>query len=464
MATGKKITRGFDWILIGVYLCLVLVGLTMVYSTTYHDYLNESIWGLNTPFGRQLVWSGISIASLLLISLIDWQVWNTFSLPLYVFAVIVLIALLAFGTEIKGARSWLRIASFSIQPSEFAKIATLIFYANLLSSVQIRLKETKSLLVLLGVISLPALLIILQPDPGSALTFGSLLIVTYRKGLSPIYFIALIAIFLTLVTSLIYGFYLVSSIVFLIGLIAVLNFKRTKYRAFLLVLTLGLFNILTYRYDVVHYSIIVNALFFMFHLWYFNKRKSIYSKVSVMATLLFLSALSLGSSYAFHNILKPHQQDRINVWLQPEECDPQGSLYNLIQSKFAIGSGGLRGRGFLEGTLTKLNYVPEQTTDFIFSSIGEEQGFVGSALVVVLFLILIMRIVNIGEFSSHLYILYFSYGVAGFIFIHFFLNIGMTMGLSPVIGIPLPFISKGGSSLLAFSIMIGIVLSMSKDR
>ena len=180
--------------------------------------------------------------------------------------------------------------------------------------------------------------------------------------------------------------------------------------------------------------------------------------------MLLLCLISFSSSYAFSNILKPHQQDRINVWLQPEKCDPRGSLYNLLQSKLAIGSGGLNGKGFLEGTLTKLNYVPEQTTDFIFSSVGEEQGFIGSAALIILFMLVIFRIVNIGERSKHAFVLCFSYGAAGFIFLHFFLNIGMTMGLCPIIGIPLPFISKGGSSLMAFSMMIGIVLNMSKER
>jgi len=209
---------------------------------------------------------------------------------------------------------------------------------------------------------------------------------------------------------------------------------------------------------------LINAGVFLFHLWRYKSQRGLRSKAFLLANLLGLCMLSFVSFYAFTNILKPHQQDRINVWLQPEKCDPRGSLYNLLQSKLAIGSGGLTGKGFLEGNLTKLNYVPEQTTDFIFSSIGEEQGFIGSALVVILFVILVLRIIRIGERSKHAFILCTAYGIAGFIFFHFFINIGMTMGLSPVIGIPLPFISKGGSSLLAFTIMIGIVLNMSKAR
>jgi len=184
----------------------------------------------------------------------------------------------------------------------------------------------------------------------------------------------------------------------------------------------------------------------------------------LFSSIIVLSAFSFGSNYAFHEFLAPHQKDRINVWLQPEKCDPRGSLYNLLQSKLAIGSGGFSGKGYLNGTLTKLNYVPEQTTDFIFSSIGEEQGFLGSASVVILFLILTLRLIRIGEGSSYSFVKAYCYIIAGFIFMHFFINIGMTMGISPVIGIPLPFISKGGSALLSFSMMIGIALNMSKHR
>ena len=463
MATTLRSKRGFDWILFLVFLCLAGTGLAMVYTTTFNDF-SSSMWNISSPFGRQLLWAAASLVVLLFLSGIDWQVWNTLALPLYGVGVILLLALLLFGTEIKGAQSWLRIGSLSLQPSEFVKLTTILLTANLLSSIRIRLNELKSQMIVFGVLALPAFLIILQPDPGSALTFGSLLILSYRKGLSASYYIALIALFLTLVFSFTFGFYLVSSIVFLIGTCTVLNFDRSRYLAMLLVLTLVLVNILTYRYQVVHYSIVLNLVVFLFHLWRFSNNRDLYSKLFLFGNMLLLCIISFSSSYAFSNILKPHQQDRINVWLQPEKCDPRGSLYNLLQSKLAIGSGGFSGKGFLEGTLTKLNYVPEQTTDFIFSSVGEEQGFIGSAALVILFMIMVFRIVNIGERSKHSFVMCFSYGVAGFIFLHFFLNIGMTMGLCPVIGIPLPFISKGGSSLMAFSMMIGIALNMSRER
>ncbi|MFT4565690.1 MAG: rod shape determining protein RodA [Saprospiraceae bacterium] len=463
MATALRSKRGFDWLLFLVFLCLIGTGLVMVYATTYNDF-SSSMWNISSPFGRQLLWAVASIVIMLFLSAIDWQVWNTLALPLYSFGIVLLIVLLIFGTETKGAQSWLRIGSFSLQPSEFVKLTTIILTANLLSSIRIRLTEPKSQMIVFGVLALPAFLIILQPDPGSALTFGSLLILTYRKGLSASYYIALLALFSTLVFSFTFGFYLVFSVVFLIGTCLVLNFDKARYMAILLVLTLILVNILTYQNQIVYYSIFLNFIVFLFHLWRFSNNRDFYSKFFLFGNLLLLCLISFSSSYAFSNILKPHQQDRINVWLQPEKCDPRGSLYNLLQSKLAIGSGGLNGKGFLEGNLTKLNYVPEQTTDFIFSSVGEEQGFIGSAALIILFMIMVFRMINIGEASKHSFVLCVCYGVAGFIFLHFFLNIGMTMGLCPVIGIPLPFISKGGSSLMAFSMMVGIVLNMSKER
>jgi len=179
---------------------------------------------------------------------------------------------------------------------------------------------------------------------------------------------------------------------------------------------------------------------------------------------ILLMLFSFGTKFAFDNFLKPHQQDRLNVWLNPSKSDPQGSLYNIIQSKTAIGSGGVRGKGFLKGTMTKLNYVPEQTTDFIFSTIGEEQGFIGVVGIVILYTILLYRITIIGERAKHKFIQFYAYSIAGILFLHYFINIGMTMGLMPVIGIPLPFISKGGSSLLVFSVMLGALLRMDLAR
>ena len=206
---------------------------------------------------------------------------------------------------------------------------------------------------------------------------------------------------------------------------------------------------------------VVALLVMLFLVWRQRQRQII---LAIPAMILLGVLLTGTTGFVFNKVLKPHQQDRINVWLQPSECDPQGALYNIIQSKVAIGSGGLTGKGFLEGSMTKLNFVPEQATDFIFSTIGEEQGFLGSAAVILLYLALILRIIFIGERSENKLLRHYAYGLGGMLFFHFFVNIGMTMGLVPVVGIPLPFISKGGTALLSFTIMISVFTKMAKSR
>ena len=240
--------------------------------------------------------------------------------------------------------------------------------------------------------------------------------------------------------------------------------KYKPFRAGLLLLVVASMSITVYLNGFHNYGLLIAAVVLIgFSIWYLIDRKS--SFLAVVTTPVALAIiLSFASSYTFNNILQPHQQDRINVWLRPTKCDPYGSLYNIIQSKVAIGSGGIQGKGFLKGEMTKLNYVPEQSTDFIFSTVGEEQGFLGSFMVIFLFTVLLIRITMIAERGKNKFIRYYAYSVASIIFVHFFINIGMAMGLMPVIGIPLPFLSKGGSSLLGFSIMIGVLLKMDQAR
>ncbi len=466
MAISKPLSNlpKFDWIVFLSYLALVVTGLMMIYTTTYHDYTDVNMWSMSTPFGKQVVWAIVSLGLLFIAYLMDWQLWNTLSLPLYGLGLLSLLLLLFIGTEIKGATSWIIIGPFSIQPSEFAKFTTAIYVSSLLSAIRFNLNDVKTQLFIFGVIFMPSALIILQPDPGSAITFFSLFILLYRRGLPSMYYVIIIALFLTLVVSLVYGYQMGISLIFLTGLLFALDFSKSRVSSTMLFITMVLTTILCYQYELTIYAMALNFAVLVFLLFYFNKKKTYSTKFYFMGMVAVLSLLSFSSSYAFNNILKPHQQDRINVWLQPEKCDPRGSLYNLLQSKLAIGSGGLTGKGYLNGTFTKLNYVPEQTTDFIFSSVGEEQGFIGSAAVVILFLVLILRLIQRGEDSKYLFVKNYAYAIAGFIFLHFFINIGMTMGISPVIGIPLPFISKGGSSLMAFSIMIGVSLKMFRSR
>lgn len=461
--SGRR-SSGIDWILVFSYLALVTIGLMMIYTTTYNDYGEDSMWSLRSPVGSQLIFAALSFVLIIFLSVLDWHVWNTLSLPAYTVGILLLILLFFIGTEIKGAKSWISLGPGNLQPSEFAKLATALFAASLLSSVQTKLSQLKSQVLMVGIMSLPAFLIILQPDPGSALTFLSLLIVYYRFGMPQIYYVSMLLLFLTVVFSLTQGFIVVASALFFIGSVFLTNISKKDILPVMLLASLLLVNILCYQFDVMHVALGLNIIYLLSRLFFLHRPQNIISPLSILSGIALLCIISFGSSFAFDHLLKPHQQDRINVWLQPEKCDPRGSLYNLLQSKLAIGSGGLTGKGYLNGTLTKLNYVPEQTTDFIFSSIGEEQGFLGGIGVIVLFTIMVLRLISIGEHSKYSFVRAYCYAVAGFIFCHFFVNIGMTMGISPVIGIPLPFISKGGSSLLSFSIMIGIALNMSKEK
>ena len=454
----------FDWVLFIIYIALVGIGLMMLFATTYHDIDEGNIFSPNSTFGRQAIWAVLSLVALIVVVLLDWQIFNSLAIPIYALSILSLILVLIFGREINGAKSWIVLGPFSLQPSEFVKLSTAIYLASFLSVIRNDLRNIRSQLVSAAIFLLPSALIMLQPDAGSALTFFSLLILLYRRGLPSLYFIVAILIFLTVVFTLIYGVSVALTILFLMMVAFLVDFSKMRLFSIMLLTTLILSSLVCFQFDWSLYSAILNGLATVAVLYFFNPRQSIGTKFSLLGGFAMLALLSYSSLFAFNNILQPHQQDRINVWLQPEKCDPRGSLYNLLQSKLAIGSGGLTGKGYLDGTFTKLNYVPAQTTDFIFSTIGEEQGFVGGVAVIILFLLLIVRIIQKGEDSKYPFVKNFSYAIAGFIFLHFFVNIGMTMGISPVIGIPLPFISKGGSSLLAFSMMIGIALNMYKSR
>lgn len=307
---------------------------------------------------------------------------------------------------------------------------------------------------------IPAFLIFIQPDAGTALLFLAFLVPLFRAGLNASLYI--LAGFLTFIFigSLIWPITIMLIILLLMTyLFMVLNTQQKRIPLSILVL-LALFSMASYSY--LDYRIILGitviaGLYFSYLLFQKGKYKQLITSALIIVGS---TLLSLGTKWAFNNLLKPHQQERINVWLRPELSDPQGALYNIIQSKTAIGSGGFSGKGFLNGSMTKLNYVPEQQTDFVFSILGEEQGFIGSFSLIVLFTFMIMRITVIAERASLPFIKYYAYSFAGLLFVHFFVNIGMTLGIMPVIGIPLPLVSKGGSALLAFSIMMAVLLKM----
>ena len=406
-----------DWWLILIYLFLVTVGIVNVYSATYTESL-ESIFDFSQLVGKQLLFLFISIFLGAIILGINIKFFEHFATSSYITSILLLIGLFFFGKTVSGATSWYDLGGFSLQPSEFAKIGTAMMIAGYLGKFQSDLKKSKTLLKVIGYLLIPFILIVLQPDPGSALVYFAFFIPLLREGLNFAYLI----IFLSLLA------------LFFITL----SFKLST--------SIGIIGIITF----VIYLIL----------------KKFSSKIKIwpfILTFIISIGFSFSVDYIFNNLFEQRHRDRINVVIG-KTLDSKGVGYNINQSKIAIGSGGLRGKGFLQGTQTKGDFVPEQQTDYIFSTIGEEWGFLGGFLVILMFGILIIRIIIRAEKQNSKFRRVFSYGVAGLIFIHFFVNIGMTLGMVPTIGIPLPFISYGGSSLLAFSLMIFIHLNFDANR
>ncbi len=458
-----------DWMTFSLYLSLIGVGWLMIYTVGYGEegYPTSRVdFLMDTTVGKQTIFMGISAVLLLFTLIIDWKFWRTFAYLIYGATLAFLLAVLLFGKEIKGATSWFALpGGLTLQPSEFAKFGACLAMAAFLSTYSTNLRERRSQLTALGLMLAPMVLILLQPDAGSALIFTSFLIVLYREGMPSLPYAMALSIIALLILSLSFNpNYVIIGLlqVGLLGLIA--NLKKYQWYGFgaLAVLVAG--SIVAIQNGFFLYTFITNLVLLaglsVFMWMDRQERIALLSFGSVgIGTLLVLS-----TSYAFNNFLKPHQQDRINVWLNPSKCDPQGSLYNLLQSKAAITSGGIQGKGFLQGNMTKLNYVPEQATDFIFCTVGEEQGFIGSFAIIALFLILMLRITIVAERQRSNFSRQYAYGVAGILFIHFLINIGMTMGFMPIIGIPLPFISYGGSSLMGFTLMIGVLLKLDSHR
>jgi rod shape determining protein RodA len=458
-----------DWVTFSLYLSLVVVGWLMIFAVEYdgnniQEALRSYNFGLDTTIGKQSLWIGIGLLVFFLTYVIDERFWQNFAYPVFVFSLVLLIGVLIFGQEIKGAKSWFSFGGFSFQPSEFAKFGTALALSAFLSVHNTNLSNFRSQVIAGLIFLLPVALILLQPDAGSALVFLSFLIVLFRAGMPMQYYAILLLVVTLFILGLIFDpLYVTLGFGLVVSLIMILNLRRKFYW----LLMWGVLSSISVSAILFGYLIegVVAGFLLLPVLFYVHLRQRTARLATLLTTYLLAGAGFIYSiNYAFDHFLKPHQQDRLNVWLRPDLCDPQGSLYNVIQSKMAIGSGGLEGKGFLQGTLTKLNYVPEQSTDFIFCTVGEEQGFIGSVAIILLFVILLLRLVVIGERQRNDFAKYYAYGVAGIIFVHFFVNIGMTMGMLPIIGIPLPLISKGGSSLVGFTIMLAVLLKMDSNR
>lgn len=464
MAQPTKGRASIDWIAFSLYLSLVFIGWFMVYSAEYAD-VAEGVLFMDTPYGRQLIFIGIAFSLLLLTLNIDWKFWRNFAYPIYGIGIASLLLVLLVGIEVKGAKSWFYLAGFSLQPAEFVKFATCLVLAVYVSSPTVKLSQPRTVLFAVGTFLLPVFLILLQPDAGSALVFFSFLILLYREGLSPTPIILAILVGLIFILSLLVGTQAVLTMLMLAGMFFLV--QQLDYRLYwnISIMLLAVASLALSGEGLRTIILVIDAVVLL-ALAVFNWYKSGKPKfaISVLIAIAISTLLSFGSDYAFNNVLEPHQQERINVWLKPDDCDPHGPLYNVLLSKMAIGSGGLTGKGYLKGTLTSLNYVPEQSTDFIFCTVGEEQGFIGSITILGIFLFFIIRILHIAERQRLAFFRNYAYGVAGILLFHFAINVGMTIGLVPIIGIPLPFLSAGGSSLLAFTIMVGVLLRFDSQR
>lgn len=467
---GRNSTLGgLDWPIILIYILLVFMGWLNIYAAVYSDD-HTSIFDYTQRYGMQLAWIVFAFILAIVVLLIDRRVYFVFAYFFYAFAILLLLVALFFGRPINGAHSWIHFGSFGLQPSEFAKIATILALAKLIGVYNFKILQPSSIIKIAFLVILPALIIIFQNDTGSAMVFGALILLLYREGLPTWFLIFLLFLVILFILVIVASNALILITLFCITIGLFLYFGNRPKETIVYAVASFVFGTFLYfalkfgGYNISSTYIILIAMFagLPFALVFaFLKRIKLVYFISIF--LITTSAFALAVDYGYHKILPIHQQKRINDLLGIE-ADPQGWGYNVNQSKIAIGSGGFFGKGFLGGTQTKFNFVPEQSTDFIFCTVGEEWGFLGSFVVLLLFAILLFRLIMLAERQRESFARIYGYGVVSIIFFHVSVNVGMTIGLFPVIGIPLPFFSYGGSSLWAFTILLFIFLKLDSSR
>ncbi|HSA04177.1 MAG TPA: rod shape-determining protein RodA [Tenuifilaceae bacterium] len=469
MQKGSKLVNNLDWTTIFIYILLVLMGWMNIYAAVYSEE-HSSILDFSQRYGKQLVWILFAFIIATVIMLSDTRLYMVFSYLIYGLVIALLLGTLVLGKTVNASKSWLQIGSFGLQPAEFAKFATALALAKLMGPYGFKLNNIRSYLMVFVLIAVPAGIILLQNDTGSALVFGAFIFILYREGLPGWILAFLIFIVLLFIVTLVYN--PVSIVVFLYILTILIFILQTRKYKDTFRLTFGLVGIGLLMYlvsEIFDYKIPTSYYFFIpviigiliaFVYGFANRFRQAYIWAAFLTVAI---AMSLSVDYVFHNVLDVHHQKRINDLLGIES-DPLGWGYNVNQSKIAIGSGGFIGKGYLAGTQTKYNFVPEQSTDFIFCTVGEEWGFLGSTVVLGLFLYLLLRLIRIAERQREGFARVYGYGVVSVLFFHIVVNVGMTVGVFPVIGIPLPFFSYGGSSLWAFTILLFILLKFDSDR
>ncbi len=460
-----------DWLSIFIYLLLVLFGWMNIYSVNYSE-SDLSFFSTSNRYTMQLFWIVVSLVIIIIIFLIDSRFYSFISYPAYGFSMLILLAVIVVGKEVNGAKSWIVLGPISLQPSEFAKVATALALAKFLSGHNMKATSIQNIFLSLGLIFLPPLLIMLQPDFGSTLVYGAILIVLYREGLPGWVLLLLMFLAALFLGSLFFTPIFILSVLIGLSIIGYTilnkNLKAGFWSTFILAVPL-ISGLLLKKFGIIPETITDYLVLFgslalaTIVILIVSISKKIKGVFSVILLLFILIGFVYSVDFVFNNILKSHQRERVQIMLGLKS-DPWGYEYNVNQSKIAIGSGGFTGRGFMQGPQTKLKYVPEQSTDFIFCTVGEEWGFIGSSILVILFISLFIRIIIIAERQRSKYSRIYAYGVLSILFFHFGVNIAMTMGLFPVIGIPLPFLSYGGSSLMSFTILLFILLRMDSSR
>ena len=412
---NQSVGNRIDWVTILLYIILVGLGWMTIYSASL-PIEETAIFDLSQTYGRQMLFIGLTIPLILLILFTDAKIFERLSFVFYAIGILLLLGLFVFGVTKKGQTNWYQFGGFGFQPSEFVKISTALLLAKFISYSQINFKFTKHQIMGLAIIGVPILLILMQPDAGSAMIFLSLIFVLNREGLPSWYFIS--------------------------GITAVALFFASL---------------------VIEPSYIIIALAVLMVIHYIFNRKITRNPIVYALIYIAMAAFSFSVSYVYDSVLEPHQKDRINV-LIGDDVDLKREGYNLNQSMIAIGSGGLTGKGYLEGTQTKGGFVPEQHTDYIFTTVGEEWGFLGSITVIILFVALFLRIIYLAEHQKTKFSRVYGYCVATYLFTHFFVNIAMLIKLFPTIGVPLPFFSYGGSSLWSFTILLFIFIKLDANK
>lgn len=476
---STSIFAHIDWWTVGIYIIMVLAGIFSIYAASY-DFDNASIFDGGEFSGKQLRWFGLALGLAVVILLFDAHVFESYALPIYLGILFLMVITIFVAPDIKGSRSWLVIGPFSLQSAEFGKFATALALAKLFDSYNFKLNASKKNYALaLTIIFLPILLILAQKETGSALAYMALFFVLYREGMSGIVLLAALSAVTFFVIAVKYTETLVlgipsgEAIVFIlimalmVALLALYCKHFTAARNVFLWFTgtglfVGLLSLCGVQVPGLIYfiTVIIVACGYCILDWLrLKNNRMLHTVCGIIGSVIFLFSVN----YAFNELLMPHQRDRIKVTLGISD-DPLGKGYNVNQAKIAIGSGGVTGKGFLNGTQTKLKYVPEQHTDFIYCTIGEERGFIGSSAVLLLFLILILRIIYLAERQPTAFARVYCYCVASYLIFHLCINIGMVIGLCPVIGIPLPFFSYGGSSLWSFTILLFIMVRIDAAR